>query len=897
MKLPYLLADRMISNHRLIIVLGLLVTAVCSVGLFSIELATSHDEFVGDTATTETEDYVEQNFRTGPRNATTAQLIIQRTYHVVTVRDIPKQLHYQKRVAQDRRISSTLADRQSIGISNVIAFTAIRTDRSGGSGTARVQAATAGETTTDGQTDPLPTSRPSLEKQYRTANDSTVWADLPTYEKRAIESLNTEVGRPAGGVYAFVPKHYDTQFRPRAHATVIYIYQDEDLSNRELLESQRAMRAIAHDEFRQAETTDEEFKIRVYGRGVVNDELQRSTIDSLQLVGPFGILLVIGILSFAYRDLLDISLALLGVSIVVVWTFGFMGWVGLRFNQLFVSTPLFLIGLSLDFAVHSIMRYREEHTLRDRSNPRVIFLGESRSPSISESMREAIGSVGFAFVLVTLTTGVGFASSIVSPVQSIREFGMIAAFGIIAALMVFGAFIPAMKIEFETWMESRGYDRYKQPFGIHQHKLRRFLRPCVRFAERMPWLVLGITLLTVLASLAIGATVDTEFDKKQLHVEDTPDWLETVPEPLRPGEYHTYDTLQFFRSNGFVNDNNIAHVLVRGDITHDSTLERTAGARQYAEESNATLEFGRHDLRAEESSSSQIRSTVGPLSAMRSVAKSDSDFNDTFHSHDSDGDSIPDRNLSQLYDAFYEADDDAAATVLHREEGEYRSLRLRVYTDRTESTRFIASEMRTTASLAGKDYDGVTASATGQPVVQADVQQQLFTTLLRSFALALSIVLALLIIFYKWTRNSLVLGMITMIPVLCAVVWILGTMALLDLQFNILTILITNVTVGIGVDYSIHVSERYAQEIDRRSSISDAIQTSVYGTGSALVGSALTTTSGFGILLFAILRPLQQFGMVAAITVIYSLIGSVILLPSLLVLWTRHFTSTPSRPR
>jgi len=205
--------------------------------------------------------------------------------------------------------------------------------------------------------------------------------------------------------------------------------------------------------------------------------------------------------------------------------------------------------------------------------------------------------------------------------------------------------------------------------------------------------------------------------------------------------------------------------------------------------------------------------------------------------------------------------------------------------------------MRTTASLAGKDYDGVTASATGQPVVQADVQQQLFTTLLRSFALALSIVLALLIIFYKWTRNSLVLGMITMIPVLCAVVWILGTMALLDLQFNILTILITNVTVGIGVDYSIHVSERYAQEIDRRSSISDAIQTSVYGTGSALVGSALTTTSGFGILLFAILRPLQQFGMVAAITVIYSLIGSVILLPSLLVLWTRHFTSTPSRPR
>ena len=77
-------------------------------------------------------------------------------------------------------------------------------------------------------------------------------------------------------------------------------------------------------------------------------------------------------------------------------------------------------------------------------------------------------------------------------------------------------------------------------------------------------------------------------------------------------------------------------------------------------------------------------------------------------------------------------------------------------------------------------------------------------------------------------------------------------------------------------------------ELDRRDSIWEAMRTSVTGTGGALLGSAATTVGGFGVLGFAILPALQQFGIITGLTIVYAFLASVLVLPSLLVLWTRY---------
>jgi hypothetical protein len=144
-----------------------------------------------------------------------------------------------------------------------------------------------------------------------------------------------------------------------------------------------------------------------------------------------------------------------------------------------------------------------------------------------------------------------------------------------------------------------------------------------------------------------------------------------------------------------------------------------------------------------------------------------------------------------------------------------------------------------------------------------------------------------LMVAYRLTEGSATLGAVTLLPVAFSVTWILGTMHLLDIPFNVITGMITSLTVGLGVAYSIHLSERYNQELERTGEIWTAMERAVTGTGGALLGSAATTVGGFGVLIFAILPPLQQFGQITGLTIIYAFLASVLVLPSLLAVWTR----------
>jgi len=60
------------------------------------------------------------------------------------------------------------------------------------------------------------------------------------------------------------------------------------------------------------------------------------------------------VLVVVYRDLLDILLGLLGIALVLVWTFGAMGWFDIAFSQPFIVVLVLLIGLSIDYGLHVV---------------------------------------------------------------------------------------------------------------------------------------------------------------------------------------------------------------------------------------------------------------------------------------------------------------------------------------------------------------------------------------------------------------------------------------------------------------------------------------------------------------------------------------------------------------
>ena len=78
---------------------------------------------------------------------------------------------------------------------------------------------------------------------------------------------------------------------------------------------------------------------------------------------------------------------------------------------------------------------------------------------------------------------------------------------------------------------------------------------------------------------------------------------------------------------------------------------------------------------------------------------------------------------------------------------------------------------------------------------------------------------------------------------------------------------------------------RYREEFSRRRNPEKAAIQTLATTGSALLGSALTTAFGFGVLIASPLAASQQFGITATITIVYSLIVSVFVVLPAMVVW------------
>jgi len=699
-------------------------------------------------------------------------------------------------------------------------------------------------------------------EQQQPPLDCQVWAIAEMDDEAFAAAVAAVLGPEGqGDALALMPQSYDPG-STTARARGLFVTQETaggDLGegfDEAVTEAQLELRRLADEADR---------KYLVFGLAVLGDEIDQSLADSLTLVGPIALLFVIAVLTVAYRDVFDILLGVGGVVAAVLWTFGFMGWTGIAFNQLMIAVPVLLIGLSIDYAIHVFMRHRER-----------------RGPGIEtdRAMRVALAGVGVALVWVTATAAIGFLSNLVSPLGPLREFGVTSALGIVVALLVFGGLVPAAKVELDEQLEQRGFDRRRRAFGTGDSRLAGVLELGATAARRAPVAVLVLA-LAVSAVGAYGATqVDTSFEQEDFLAEDPPGWSQGLPGPLAPAEYRVTEDLAFVQEN-FQQVGNNGELLIRpaetadeNPLVDDEILLWLDGATTNASEQESTyvLPNGRPDVR---SPLSEVRETarLAPESALADRVPEDG---------------IPTGNVSLLYEEMA-AVNPAAPEVVYAADGEYRALRMRIGVDGEATQRAATDDLRTVAAHLEAESDGrLDVVATGDPVTSTEVESDILSTVVESLGLTLLAVFGFLAVAYRLTGNAASLGVVTLLPVLFAVAWILGTMWLVGIPFNALTGTIAALTIGLGIAYSIHVSARYELELRRQEDIWDALETTVTGTGGALLGSAATTVGGFGTLVAAILPALQQFGLITALTIVYAFLASVLVLPSLLVLWTRY---------
>ncbi len=146
----------------------------------------------------------------------------------------------------------------------------------------------------------------------------------------------------------------------------------------------------------------------------------------------------------------------------------------------------------------------------------------------------------------------------------------------------------------------------------------------------------------------------------------------------------------------------------------------------------------------------------------------------------------------------------------------------------------------------------------------------------------LHFIMVALILSLSFGTQPFIYAGITTTPIFIMIIWLYALVDLFGYGLNMVTVSIAAISLGVGVDYVIHLIERYREEIEEGKSQLESVAVVGGASGLALFGSALSDFAGFMVINQSKMGFFSTFGLFCAIMIILSLIASMIIAPALI---------------
>jgi hypothetical protein len=435
--------------------------------------------------------------------------------------------------------------------------------------------------------------------------------------------------------------------------------------------------------------------------------------------------------------------------------------------------------------------------------------------------------------MAAMTTVVGFLSLLTSAVLPVRYFGLFTAFGVFSAMVLSLAIIPSSFVLFGV-STPRKTDAAKAA-GRTDEGLPRSAERIVNVLVRRWKPVVGIAVIIVaLGALAIPRVwIDSSFLSN-----------------FAPDS-------EIVRTDSFVNEH------FAGTSTLNIVLESEVADTFKSPDVLATMAKLQSELETDPD--------VGDSFALTDFIKR---MHQVMHEGNTDYYAVPDsQELIAQYLLLYEmsADPTSLEQVVDYEYAG-ANLTVQVKDDSSQTlSRIIAvsddyrnelAELGVSVHYAGSGYRALVFS---ELILEGQI---------KSLAISLLIVFVLLAMMFR----SIPTGLTGATPILITAVVNFGIMGLLGIPLSISTALISSIAVGIGIDYAIHMIERYKEYRAERGNKHEAAVLTMHHSGRAIMYNAIVVASGFAVLLFSVFPPNRQVGGLVALNMAVSFLGTITVL-------------------
>jgi hopanoid biosynthesis associated RND transporter like protein HpnN len=670
------------------------------------------------------------------------------------------------------------------------------------------------------------------------------------------------------------------------------------------VQSVHALSALL-DEYRKKDGPWADVNVGLTGGPVLAvDEMDtyRTDVTLSTVVGFFSVILLFMI---SFRRVLGPICAGICLAMAICFTLSFAA---LSFGHLNLISIVFLeilIGLGIDFGIHLISRYDEERTYGMEPGP---------------ALEAALGLTGRASAAGATTTALAFMATLLADFQGIREFGVIAAVGILLCLGTMLVVLPAMIVVLDRgkYGLSRrprpGWARTRAAVALDRYAVTRpallvlatLVAGGLAFGVSLKWLRYSGNLLDLQATNleSVQYAIDlVQGDEIANLVAESPAQLEEYTAKLRklPDVVDHVDSFPVQQKEKLAEIARIAQLVSStpggSGKGHDGVglaknppLDETAAKAELASLREGVGAFSEALEKAQEQAYSsgmslevaEIQKIVDRLGEIQKVADPDAPDAIGRANHLIAYSSGLTKELSDLMQTLRRETTDARAVTANdlpreikdRFVGKTGKLLLHIYPkkpifDDKPLEEFVAKVRKECPAL------------TGVPVQIYETGKRMKEGYEKAGYFAFIFIAIYLVLHFR----SFAHGGITLAALVVGAAIGTGLLTIKGETLNPANMLAIPLTLGIGVCYAIQLVHRHRQAYARRS-VAGPQPVIATSTGRGVILSAGTNVVGFGALALAHHQGTASIGWAITFGVVGCLVAALLFLPALLRLWT-----------
>ncbi|MCW8138573.1 MAG: MMPL family transporter [Planctomycetota bacterium] len=558
------------------------------------------------------------------------------------------------------------------------------------------------------------------------------------------------------------------------------------------------------------------------GIGVMNEELNRLSLEDLLRFGGLSTALVLVFLWFALRRVGAVLVAWAAVYLAQTWTLGAYFAAGLQLNLVTMILPTLVMVIGLTDTIYFITIWQQERDELARE-------GLTKR----EALARCLGFCALPGAFNTVTASVGFLAFVTADMAALRHLGLFAGLGIGLAF-VSSVVVCAVALDaFDLRVRAAGDP---PDDGWQARALAGLSRFVARRHRAIVWV--GAALLAVSAAGILRLDVDTYtlgYLRESNPVRRDNDAIEAAFGPYLPLEV----VVEAGRPDG---------IKAPAVLQAIDALERETTARE---------------------------EKVGGSTSIAGVVKR---LNEVFQD-DPAAHAVPDDpDLIEQELLFYDPqrqDDPLQLVDFPR----WERARITFRTDNDSARAAQGMLARLEADAARLLPEGARAVPSGYVPLYVRLIDYLVWGQVSSIATSFVVIFVVLLVLFRSWRHALISLPANVIPVALT----LGFMGWAGIHLDVATVLIAAVALGLAVDDTIHVVFKFrALELEGGDTAS-AVDRTLRSTGAAILATSVVLALGFSVLGLAQVKSVAVFGALMSVTMLSALIGELLITPAVIL--------------